>query len=137
MDVMNYPLARELLEFDEGRRNKMYTDSVGVPTIGIGHSLNNPISDKAITQIFEDDLELAISDCKSVFPLFDIISDNRQAVLISVMFNLGKTRFRGFKNMITAVNQFDFHTAAAELLDSKAARDLPIRYNRLANILKG
>ena len=44
------------LTVDEGHKNFMYKDTKGIPTIGIGHNLNKPISDRAVQVIFEDDM---------------------------------------------------------------------------------
>jgi len=41
-----------------------------------------------------------------------------QSVLVDMRFNLGHKGFRKFKNMIKAVKQQDFHSAAREMRDS-------------------
>ena len=49
-------LRRQVIR-DEGWRNRMYLDSLGIPSIGVGHNLRDvPISDAAVEQIFADDL---------------------------------------------------------------------------------
>lgn len=83
---MNMQRLQEVLEQDEGRRNKKYLDSEGHSTIGIGHLMANAvqpdayelatgnevagptvlpsnigvISDEAVNAIFNDDLTEAI-----------------------------------------------------------------------------
>jgi lysozyme len=51
-DILKVQLA-----VDEGRKAKMYLDTVGKWTIGVGHNLSDkPISQRAIDVIFEDDI---------------------------------------------------------------------------------
>ena len=38
---MNYELLKADLRRDEGIRNKRYLDSQGIPTIGVGHNIQN------------------------------------------------------------------------------------------------
>jgi GH24 family phage-related lysozyme (muramidase) len=125
----------------EAKRTKMYKDTEGVPTIGVGFNLKRPdakekieklglnfdkvlageqeLSDKQIDQLLKDDIDAAIADCKKVFPNFAGLSDVRQRVLVDMMFNLGKPRLEKFKKMIANVNKGDFAKAADEMKDSK------------------
>ena len=59
----------------------------------------------------------------------------RQDALINAAFNLGVHGLLGFHDTLAALSAGDWKTAAAELLDSDAARDLPERYGRLAHML--
>ena len=63
-------------------------------------------------------MDTAIADSKSVFRKFTDLSDVRQRVIVDMMFNLGKSRFLGFKKMIDAVKADDFAKAADEMKDS-------------------
>jgi lysozyme len=82
---------------------------------------------------FMDDLNAAIFYTKRHIQVFDHLSENRQRILINMMFNLGPNRFAGFKNMIRAIHNFDYERAYMEMLDSKWAKvDVPNRARNLS-----
>lgn len=142
-------IVTQLIEADEGKRSKLYDDLTGKTyekgqeikgklTIGIGHNIeDNGLSDEVVRQIFREDLEDATNDCFATFPNWNSITVNRRAALASMMFNLGLTRFRKFHKLIYAVKSGDWQMAAIECLDSDAARKLPKRYEKLAQMIKG
>jgi len=125
----------------EGKKSRVYIDPAGNPTIGVGFNLNRSdakskiealglvfdnvkngtqeLTDEQIAKLLNDDVVGAIADCKQVFPEFTELSDVRQRVLVDMMFNLGKTKFAGFKKMIAAVKDKDFAKAADEMKDSR------------------
>jgi lysozyme len=59
----------------------------------------------------------------------------RGSVILDLGFNLGVTGLLHFPNMLAAYAIKDWPTASAQLLDSDAARALPDRYERLAELL--
>lgn len=130
-------IVAKQLGVDEGKRNLMYIDSLGVPTIGKGHNLRDrPISDHAIEVIFADDMADSVRDAKSLFPNFDLLTDTRKAVLVNMAFNLGHSRLSGFKKFILAVGQRDYETAANEMLDSLWSRQVGARAKRLSDDMR-
>ncbi len=150
------------IELVEGRRYKMYMLD-NIPHIGIGHNIisrqltdetleylgceDEPdlmtaeLSDDQIEYLFFKDLDIAINDARKAIgkEVFESLSEERQEVLVDMSFNLGGPRFRAFKNMIKAVQEGDYDEAAAEILDSKAARDPKTakRYADLSNRMLG
>lgn len=139
-------LAKRMLTVDEGKSRRIYPDSRGVLTIGIGHNcVGNDLSDRAIDLIFEDDLlQAAVGICKVFSPeLLESIGTNRKLALLNLMFNLGAGRFGKFKRMIAAVNEQRWEDAAAELFDSAWAYQVddgpggkPGRADRVAAMLE-
>lgn len=127
---------KELLILHEGARQRMYKCSAGYNTIGIGHNLDaKPISDKAIDQIFNDDLDDVLNEVDNL-PYWDELSDVRQAVLIDMCFNLGYEGLLKFRKMHTALSLGDFEDAAVEMIDSKWARQVGIRADRLRAMME-
>ena len=63
------------------------------------------------------------------------LDDARASVLLDPAFNLGINGLLHFPKMLAALAAGDWKTAHDELLDSDAARELPSRYNALAQIL--
>lgn len=126
---------RLMLLEDEGMRLKPYVDTVGKVTIGVGRNLTDVgISQKMAFQMLEEDLEIVKRELVSIFgeEFLESIGEFRKAALVSMLFNLGKPRFLGFKKMIAAIQQKDFKSAAQHALDSKWAKQVGNRSHRAA-----
>jgi GH24 family phage-related lysozyme (muramidase) len=123
----------------EGKRALVYSDHLGVPTVGIGHNLrSNPLSDAVIDLIYEEDAQNATMTCRDTFDNFDQFTANRQIALIALAFQLGNVRFLRFRRMIQAIHIGDWEAASREVLDSDAARDplLTKRFQELSRLIK-
>jgi lysozyme len=135
-------LARAQLKADEGTVPHAYQDSEGYWTIGCGRlidkRLGGGLSDDEINYLLNNDLFRAEKTARALFAGFDRLSEARKAVLISMAFNLGQTRLAGFQRLREAVKEQDWEQAAAEMLDSRWARQVGARANRLAEqMLRG
>jgi GH24 family phage-related lysozyme (muramidase) len=123
----------------EGKKALVYSDHLGVPTVGIGHNLrSNPLSDKAIDLIYEEDAQNATLTCRDTFDEFDSFTPTRQIALVALAFQLGNVRFLRFMRMIQAIHIGDWEAAGREVLDSDAARDplLTKRFKEYSTMLK-
>jgi len=121
---------------DEGKKDKMYLDERGVPTIGIGHNLrDDPISNAAISQIFQDDVNAVIAELDAQIPWYRELSDTRQRVLANMAYNLGIHGLLEFHHMLTAVKASDWKAAGTYMLASNWAKQVPVRANRLARMM--
>jgi lysozyme len=112
----------EQLRKHEGERLKPYRCTAGKLTLGVGRNLD----DKGITQseskmLLVNDIDECMTDLQSIFPSWDDFSNNRKIALIDLRFNLGPSRFRSFKRMISAIKKGDWLMASCEALDSKWA----------------
>lgn len=86
---MDLSKLKAQLTLHEGKRNDMYLDSVGVPTIGVGHNLKKPLSDRAIDIILEDDIQEHLHLLDKYLPWWRSMSEARLFVLADMAFNLG------------------------------------------------
>jgi lysozyme len=132
-------LLKKMLLIDEGLRLKPYRDTVGKLTIGIGRNLDDVgISKDEALYLLENDIQRAIKEATQIFGTYRWLSLDkvRQAVILDMLFNLGKTRFLTFKKFIQAVKEKDFEKAAEEMLDSKWAKQVGRRAKRLAYMMK-
>src|SRR3990167_1132384 len=121
------------IERDEGYRRFPYADSVGVWTIGIGRNLeSNGISFEEAMYLAQNDIKRVTAELKERLHWFDIHSECRQAVLINMAFNMGIGGLLGFKKMIAALEVGDYQIAAQEMLNSKWAKQVGVRAERLA-----
>ena len=133
----------EQLKIDEGYSLKVYLDTKGYLSCGIGHlilpkdnlKLGDTITDQRVLELFDQDLQIAIKECKKLPVKFDTLPDEIQEVLINMSFNMGISRLLKFVGLLGAIRNSDWNLAAIEIMDSKAARELPNRYNRLKNII--
>ena len=131
-------LIQQMLIIDEGIRLKPYKDTVGKLTIGVGRNLDDVgISEDEALYLLNNDIKKAKEDVKKVFgEMFHELDPVRQAVLIDMMFNLGLPRFLGFKKFIQAVKERDFSKASQEMLDSRWARQVKSRAERLSYMMR-
>ena len=108
----------DLIAEHEGKSLSMYTDTVGVPTIGYGHNLQTPISEHAAKVILADDVRIAVQELDDRMDWWRDLPDPAQLVLASMVFNLGWPRFSRFKKLIAALEDRDFNEAAVQMEDS-------------------
>lgn len=116
---MNYQRLKNQLIKHEGVRLKPYLCTAQKLTIGVGRN----IEDKGITEneamyLLENDINECIADCRKLFPGWEQLTENRKIALLDMRFNLGPTRFRGFRRMIAAIKDGDFKRATTEMEDS-------------------
>lgn len=102
-------------------------DEAGNLTIGRGHNLDTRELPEAVRlALLQADLGDTVADLKT-FSWFAALDEVRQAALIDLHFNIGATRFREFARMIDAVARGDYRAAAAEMINSEWAREVPRR----------
>ncbi len=122
---------------DEGSRAKPYLDTVGKTTIGVGHNLDDrPLTASQIDMILMDDIDQAEKDLDAINPRWRLQTDERQLVLLNMAFNLGRGRLAGFLKMWAAITGSRYNDAADEMLDSKWARQVGARAERLATRMR-
>lgn len=126
----------ELLKLHEGYREKPYLDTMNKWTIGIGHNLtDNGLSAKIIHLLVREDIEIARKDLDAIYPEWCDLTRNRQLVLIDMCFNLGKPRYLTFKRFWKALKDGEYDLAGKEMLDSKWAKQVGDRADRLYNMM--
>ena len=125
------------LRLHEGVEKKVYLDTEGIETIGVGRNLKDRgLSDDEIDYLLQSDIVICINELDKKFEWFKGLDIIRKRVLIDMMFNLGMPRLNGFANMLSAVEQKDWSAAANEMLDSKWAEQVGSRASRLAEMME-
>ena len=124
------------LERDEGRRNLMYRDSKGIATVGIGHNMQRPLSDRVVDMICEDDMADVTMDLDNRLPWWRSLPEPRARGLANMAFNLGLPRLLEFEKMLAALEAGDVEGAATEALDSAWAREVGDRAERIATLFR-
>lgn len=121
----------------EGLKLKPYRDTVGKLTIGVGRNLDDlGLTENEARYLLENDLGRIRCELDDALPWWRALDDPRQTVLLNMTFNLGLTRLMGFQKFLHALAHGEYLTAAAELIDSEAARTLPRRYKELAALMQ-
>ena len=134
---MNHDRLKKQLEIDEGKIPKMYQDTVGKWTAGVGRNLSDrKFSEDEIQLMLANDIKLATQDARQLVPGLDQLDDVRQEVLVNMAFNLGHSRLSGFKRFIAAVNASEFAEASLEMMDSKWAKQVGARAQRLSKAMR-
>ena len=101
-----------------------------------GQPIGTEVTDERVQELFTQDIQTALNDCKDVFSDFGTLPEEVQRVIANMMFNLGKPRFKGFKKFIAAVKARDWNKAADEMVDSKWYRQVKGRGQRLVERMR-
>jgi len=118
----------------EGYRNKVYLDTLGKRTVGVGHLCvedfwedDKEYEEKFLMTILEHDLQTAIKGSDRLLRDCPVLDDLAKEIIIEMVFQLGETGVSKFKNMLKALKVPDYQTAAIEMLDSRWAKQTPER----------
>lgn len=128
---------QEQLKRHEGLRFKAYQCTANRTSIGYGRNLD----DKGITQaeadlMLENDVLFLMSVLPAKIHFFNGLNKPRADVLVNMAFNLGINGLLNFKKMLGAIDDGYFNLAAAEMLDSKWARQVGDRALELAEQMR-
>ena len=134
---MNRPAMLALLERDEGLRTKPYRDHLGKLTLGIGRNLDDVgITPEEARYLAENDIGRCEASLQANRPWWRELSEARQQVLVSMVFQLGWSGVAGFAKFWGALQRGDYKSAAAEMRDSLWAKQTPARCERLAKMME-
>lgn len=130
-------ILKSMLTRHEGRKLKVYTDTMGIPSIGIGRNLR----DKGITPsecdlLLENDIADVIGALLHAFPWFNNLNSARQLAIIDMAFNVGPAGLLKSPKMLTALAAQDFQTAADEMLAGSWLQEVGQRARDDAQILR-
>ena len=139
---MNVVKLREELKIDEGIKNEIYLDHLGLPTCGIGHLIQEDdpehglevgthIDDERVYELFNTDITQTIEECKKLYFDFDNLPEEVQHIIANMMFNMGRPRLSRFHKMKRAVDNRDWKEAAVQMQDSKWYKQVTNRAKRL------
>ena len=126
----------KMLRHHEGVRHKPYKDTVGKLTIGVGRNLDdNGLSDDEIDYLLWSDIARCQKEAET-YPWFKGLNDARRAVVLSLLFNLGKPRYDKFVKHHEAMEAGQMLIASRELLDSRWAKQVKRRAAEMAKQLE-
>ena len=147
MNTDTFNEMTEEIKADEGVVNEVYLDHLGLPTVGVGHLIRDhdpeygldvgtQVGEERVAELFESDLYTCVAETKLLYPQFEELPAEAQKILCNMMFNMGRPRLSRFHKMKKAVDSSDWKEAANQMLDSKWAKQVPNRANRLIERMK-
>ena len=86
--------------------------------------------------VFDIDVNTYIDEAKKVFGNLEEMPGEAQQVIVNMCFNMGSPRLSQFKKFIKAIHDEDWATASVEMLNSKWAKQVGDRANRLSDRIK-
>jgi lysozyme len=139
---------RDQLIRDESNREWLYDDAtgktirtgdgiVGKISGGVGHNFQaRPLSHAVRELLLDEDIADHSAELFVRFPWARTLDDARQGVLLNMIFNLGGAGLAAFKNTLEAVRVGHYTLAAEMMLQSKWARQVGNRADRLAEQMR-
>ncbi len=121
----------------EGFRDRVYDDSLGIPTIGYGFAIKDLVLDQDIADIIlERKLAHLMNKVDDKFKWMKYMPEPVQDVVYEMCYQLGINGFSKFKKAIDHLEGKRWDKASAEMLDSLWAKQTPNRAIKLSNIVK-
>ena len=155
---MDIKKLREQLDIHEGIRSKVYTDTTGHRTIGIGFNLERSdapqiiksigadyskvlsgkqtLTAKQIHKLLDYDINQLESQARNLVSNYDSLNDVRQRVVLDMIFNLGVHGFRKFKATRGAIESKQYGLAARRMRNSLWYRQVKSRGRHLCKMME-
>ena len=142
---MNLERLMESVKKHEGYRNKVYLDTLGKRTVGVGHLCvedfwedEKEYEEKFLMEILAEDLQNAIKGARELKEEHSCtdIDEIAQEIIVEMVFQLGKNGVSKFRNMWKALAEKNYIGASFEMLDSKWAKQTPNRAKSMAELMK-
>lgn len=139
----------DILNFEEGFREKPYIDTEGYPTVGTGFligpkgsalsnytfTLPKEVSDVWLQSLVSSRVR-AMSANSIISPALRKVEGARYDILVSMGYQLGVNGLAGFKNTLSMIAACNFSGAASGMLNSLWARQTPNRARRHAEVMR-
>lgn len=141
---------RDRVKSHEGCVLEPYDDSLGKLTVGIGHlvqaherkrfQLGVKITQEEADELFDIDLNRAAAGADEL--IIKNIGDHDdlpqviQEVLVEMVFQLGKTGVKQFRNMWTSLKEKDWPMAAMHMKDSRWRKQTKKRCEHLSKMVE-
>lgn len=138
--VSNVSRLIEMLKLHEGVEHFAYECSESKITIGCGRNVDRDgglgLSDDEIDYLLQNDIDRCVAELTNEYPWFEKLDDVRRDAITDIFFNLGATRFRGFRKAIGYMESGDFILAAHEFRDSRWADQVKGRADTLTDMIE-
>ena len=147
----------DMLSLNEGNKPKVYKDSKGNRTIGIGFNLEDAanrkflkregidinelfdgrkLSENETRTLYNHSLTQAFKDAQSYDPNFAKRPEAVKMTLVDMAFNLGLTKLNKFVDMKAGLKNNDYNVAADEMVDSNWYKQVKSRGPRMVQVMR-
>ena len=147
----------DMLVLNEGNKPKVYKDSKGNRTIGVGFNLEDAgnrkflkregidinelfdgreLSERETRTLYNHSLTQAFKDAQSYDPNFAKRPEAVKMTLVDMAFNLGLTKLNKFVDMKKGLMNNDYNMAADEMVDSKWYKQVKSRGPRMVDVMR-
>lgn len=128
----------------EGYRTEVYLDTLGKPTVGIGHlvlkednlKVGDVITGQEVIDFFDKDSEKALNAAIKQAQEIGVTTTDFIVALVSVNFQLGTSWNKVFSRTYAHLVAGRYETAIANLRRSKWARQTPVRVSDFIKAIK-
>ena len=120
----------EKIKESEGFVGVVYKDTEGFDTIGYGTKL--PLTKEEAEVLLEMRLKAKIKELEQKEPFVNSLPLEKQEVIAEMCYQMGVGGVLGFKKMWAALKKENYALAAAEMLDSRWAKQTPSRAKKLS-----
>ena len=128
---------QDLLRLHEGVKRFPYRCTAGKLTIGVGFNLDDVgLYPEEIDFILDNRIRRTEEEVERVFPWYNELDEVRQAVIVDMAYNMGIATLQQFKRTLGSVRDGDYVRAAAQMLQSKWARQVKNRAIRLSIMME-
>ena len=140
----------KMLTLHEGLKLKVYDDAngkelkagdtlIGHPTLGVGRNIAADglgINEEEANFLLMGDVARIDREAQN-WDVYNNLDSIRKCVLLDMLFNMGMTRFNPSKwpNMFKAIEEENWDEASNQMLDSKWAKQVKSRADRLSQIM--
>jgi len=147
----------DMIALNEGVKPKVYKDSKGHRTIGIGFNLEDSsnrkilknegidinelfngreLSNKEIKTLYNYSLTQAFNDAQKFDKGFARRPEPVKKAIVDMSFNLGLTKLNKFKKMRKGLEANDYNVAADEMVDSNWFKQIKSRGPRTVGLMR-
>lgn len=128
---------KQQIRMHEGVEYKVYLDTKGISTIGVGRNLEDRgLSADEVDYLLGNDLDICVDELNKSFKWYAGLDDIRKRVLVDMAFNLGMPRLKGFVKMLEEIKKENWSEAAIEMLESRWADQVGNRASRLSEMME-
>jgi lysozyme len=129
--------ATDLLKQEEGFKKFPYKDTMGNLTIGYGlalykHGIPEPLAAIITSYILANEIEPQLK----TLTWYQNLDSIRQSIILDMAYQLGVGGLLAFNSMIACLANKDYNGAADDLLKSLLAKQVPIRTQKHAQIIR-
>ena len=122
-----FAVLKPMLELHEGRRLRIYVDTVGKQTIGVGRNIDDRgLSDDEVDHLLANDMAIGADDARRWLgdAAWSKLGLARQAALADFSMNLGLTTLMEFRATRAKLLARDYAGAANNMLASRWANQV-------------